>query len=96
VADAVDECAIEIVSLKALGMHHTLKRNDGTKWRVPWGVFERVTPKVSTKYNLHRSEIQIKTVFSRNKVGRKLKVRHCGKTSPMVGIEGHLLAAILR
>jgi hypothetical protein len=38
----------------------------------------------------------METVFSINKVGRKLKVRHWGTTSPMVGIEGHLLAAILR
>jgi hypothetical protein len=35
-------------------------------------------------------------VFSRNKVGIKLKVTHRGTTSPMVGIEGHLSAAILR
>jgi hypothetical protein len=94
--DAVDECAIDIASLKTLAMHHTLKRNDGTRCRVPWGAFERVTKKVCAKYNLHRIEIQIETVFSRNKVGRKLKVRHCGTTSPVVGIEGHLLAAILR
>jgi hypothetical protein len=77
-------------------MHHTLKRNDGMICRVPRGGFERVTKKVCAKYNLHRSEIQIETVFSRKKVGQKLKVRHCGTTSPMVGIEGHLLASILR
>jgi hypothetical protein len=51
---------------------------------------------VCAKYNLHRSEIHIKTVFNRNKVGRKVKVRHRGTISPMVGIEGHLLAAIIR
>jgi hypothetical protein len=72
-ADDVDECAIEIASLKALAMHHTLKHNDGKRCHVPRGAFERAN-KVCAKYNLHRSEIQIETVFSRNKVGRKLKV----------------------
>jgi hypothetical protein len=43
VADAVDECEIEIASLKVLAMHHTLKRNDGTICRVSRGAFERVT-----------------------------------------------------
>jgi hypothetical protein len=45
VADALDECAIEISSLKALAMHHTPNRNDGTRCRVPRGAFERVTQK---------------------------------------------------
>jgi hypothetical protein len=40
---AVDDCAIEIASLKALALHQTLKRNNGTKCRVPRGAFERVT-----------------------------------------------------
>jgi hypothetical protein len=35
------------------------------------------------------------TALSRNKVGRKLKVKHRGTESPMAGIKGHLLAAIL-
>jgi hypothetical protein len=35
VADAVEECAIEIASLKVLAMHHILKRNNGTRCRVP-------------------------------------------------------------
>jgi hypothetical protein len=39
VADAVDECAIKIASLKALAMHHILKRNDGTICRVPRRAF---------------------------------------------------------
>jgi hypothetical protein len=95
VTNVVEECAIEVASLKALAMHHMLKHNDGTIWCVPRGAFERVTKKVCAKYNLDRSEIQIETVFSRKKVGRKLKVRHLGTTSPMSGIEGHLLAAIL-
>jgi hypothetical protein len=43
--DAVGECAIEIASLKALAMHHVLKRNDGTRCCVPRGAFERVTKK---------------------------------------------------
>jgi hypothetical protein len=34
--------------------------------------------------------------LSRTKVGRKLKVNHRGTDSPMIGIEAHLLAAILR
>jgi hypothetical protein len=70
VVDAVEECAIEIVILKALAMHHTLKRNDSTRCCVPRGAFERVTKKVCAKYNLHRSEIHIETVLSRNKVRR--------------------------
>jgi hypothetical protein len=91
VADAVDECAIEIeiAILKALAMHHTLKCNDDTICRVPRGAFERVTTKVCAKYNLHGIEIQIETVYSRNIVGQMLKVRHRGTTSPMVGNKGH-------
>jgi hypothetical protein len=79
VADAVDECAIEIASLKALAMHHMLKHNNITRCCVPRAPL-RELKKMFAKYNLHRSEIQIETVFSRNKVGRKLKVRHRGTT----------------
>jgi hypothetical protein len=35
-------------------------------------------------------------VFGRNKVGQKLKVKHRVTPSPMSGIEGPLLATILR
>jgi hypothetical protein len=69
VADAVGECAIEIESLKTLAMHHTLKHNDGTRYCVPQGAFEKVTQKVCAKYNLDWSEIQIGTVLSRKKLG---------------------------
>jgi hypothetical protein len=37
----------------------------------------------------------METALSRNRVGRKLKVKHRGTESPMAGIEGHFLAAIL-
>jgi hypothetical protein len=96
VADDVDECAIEIETLKALTLHRNLKRNDGTRCRVPRSAFEKVTQKVCAKYNLDRSEIQIKIVFSRNKVGPRLKLKHNCTISTMPGIERHLLAAILR
>jgi hypothetical protein len=95
VVDAMDEYAIEIASLNALTLHHTLKLNDGTRCPVHRGAFEKVTQQVCAKYKLDRSQIHIETVFSRNKVGQKLKVKHPGKTSPMSGINGHLLAAIL-
>jgi hypothetical protein len=52
VADAVDECAIKIASLKVLSMHHTLKRNDGTGCLVPRGAFEKVTKKCAPNTTL--------------------------------------------
>jgi hypothetical protein len=38
----------------------------------------------------------METALSRTRVGRKLKVNHRGTYSHMIGIEAHLLAAILR
>jgi hypothetical protein len=52
VADALAECAIEIASLKALAMHHTVKRNDGTRCGVPRGAFKKVTKKFVPKTTL--------------------------------------------
>jgi hypothetical protein len=49
VADAVDECVVEITSLKALTLYHTLKRNDGTIWHVTRGAFEKVIQKPNCK-----------------------------------------------
>jgi hypothetical protein len=78
-----------------MSLYHTHKRNDGTRCRVPRGTFEKMALKVCDKYNLDRSEIQIKTALSRNKNGCTLKVKHRGTILPTAGIEGHLLAAIL-
>jgi hypothetical protein len=68
----------------------------GKTIRVRRGTFEKVIEKVCVKYNIERNEIQMETTLSRNRVGRKLKVKYRDTESPMVGIEGHLLAAILR
>jgi hypothetical protein len=38
----------------------------------------------------------METALSIKKVGRKLKVKYRGTESPMAGLEGHLLDAILR
>jgi hypothetical protein len=38
----------------------------------------------------------METVLCRTKVGQKLKVKHRGIDSPMLGIEAHLLASIPR
>jgi hypothetical protein len=59
VADAVDECAIEIASLKTKSFHKIHKLGNGTKCRVPQGALEKVALKVCEKYNLERSEIYI-------------------------------------
>jgi hypothetical protein len=71
-------------------MHKCGKTN-----RVHRRTLEKVIDKVCVKYNIERNEIQIETALSRNRVGRKLKVNHRGTESPMAGIEGHLLAAII-
>jgi hypothetical protein len=94
VVDAMDECAIQIANIQSIAMHKTHKC--GNTCRVHWGTFEKVIEKVCDKYNIERNEIQMETALSRNKVGRKLKVYHHGTESPMAGIEGHLLAVILR
>jgi hypothetical protein len=94
VSEALDECAIEIAILKCTteDQAHIL----GKKCRVPPGSYEKAVAKVCQKYNLEMSDISMETVLSRTKVGRKLKVNHRGTYSPMIGIEAHLLAAILR
>jgi hypothetical protein len=94
VADATDECAIQIANVKSIAMHKTHKC--GNTSRVRRETFEKVIEKVCVKYNIERNEIQMEKALSRNRFGRKLKVKHRGTESPMAGIEGHLLAAILR
>jgi hypothetical protein len=96
VTHAVDECAIEIASLNSMALHKTQKLGNCKKCHVLRGAFKKLVLKVCKEYNLERSELHIETALSRNKVGRKLKVRNCSTQSPMAGIEGHLLAAILR
>jgi hypothetical protein len=63
---------------------------------VPRGSYEKAVGKVCKKYDLERSELPMETALSRTKVGRKLKLKHRGTPSPMIGIEAHLLADILR
>jgi hypothetical protein len=93
-SEALDECAIDIASLKctAADQAHILDK----MCIVPPVSYEKAVVKVCQKYNLERSEISMETALSRMKVGRKLKVNHRGKESPMIGIEAHLLASILR
>jgi hypothetical protein len=61
------------------------------KNRVRLCTFKKVIEKVCVKYSIERNEIQMETALSRNRVGRKLKVKHRGTESPMAGIEGHLI-----
>jgi hypothetical protein len=79
--------------IKSIAMRKTHKC--GKKIRVHRGTFEKVIKKVCVKYSIERNEIQMQKSLSRNRVGRKLKVKHCGTKSPMAGIEGHLIAAII-
>jgi hypothetical protein len=76
IADATNECAIDISYLKALALEKSQK--DGKTRRVPRGAFEKSISKVCEKYNLERSEIKYNTVLSRNRTGHKLKVQHTG------------------
>jgi hypothetical protein len=94
VAEALVEFVIEISSLK-----YTAAANSdrlGKKCRVPKGSYEKSVGKVCKKNDLERSGLSMETDLSRTKVGRKLKVKHRGTQSPMIGIEAHLLASILR
>jgi hypothetical protein len=94
VAEALDECDVEIASLKYTAAAYSDQL--GKKCRVPRGSYEKSVEKVCKKYDLEMSELSMETALSRTKVGRKLKVKHRGKESPMIGIEAHLLAAIPR
>jgi hypothetical protein len=67
VVDAVDECAIE--SLKALSMHHTLKRNDDMRCRVPRGAFERVTKKYVPNTTFPGVRYRLKQCLVETKLG---------------------------
>jgi hypothetical protein len=82
--------------LKALGMDTTHRDATGKRGRVPHGAFEAVIERISKKYNLETSEINMRTILSRTKPGRKLRVKHRDTNSPMSGIEADLLTAILR
>jgi hypothetical protein len=73
VVDAVEEGVIEIgidiASLKALAMHHTLKRNDGMRCRVSWGAFEKVTKKCVPNTTLTGVRYRLKQCFVEKKLG---------------------------
>jgi hypothetical protein len=75
VSEALDECAIDISSLKctATDQAHIL----GNKCRVPAGSYEEAVAKVCQTYNLERSDISMETA-SRTKVGRNLRVNRRG------------------
>jgi hypothetical protein len=94
--EALDECTVEVVTMHAFALDKTLKHATGKKYRVPHGAFEKAVKIICKKYNLETSEINMNTILSRTKPGRTLKVKHRGMNSPMVGIEAHFLAAILR
>jgi CO dehydrogenase nickel-insertion accessory protein CooC1 len=96
VVDALDECAIEIASLKCTAVEKSHRLGNGKMCRVPKGAYEKAVAKVCEKYNVERIEISIETAISRTKVGRKLKVNHRGTDSAMINIEAHLLAVIVR
>jgi hypothetical protein len=97
VADALDECAIEIASLKCTAAVKSHILGNGKMCRVPKGAYEKAVSKLCGKYNVERSEISIETAISRTKVGRKIKVNQRGTSySPMIGIEAHMIAVILR
>jgi hypothetical protein len=53
VADAMDECAIQIANVKSIAMHKTHKC--GNTSRVRRGTFEKVIEKVYVKYNIERN-----------------------------------------
>jgi hypothetical protein len=84
VSEALDECEIDIASLKCTVMDQSHRL--GKKFCVPPGVYEKAVAKVRQKYNLERSEISMETALSRTKVGRNLKVNHRGMESPLSGI----------
>jgi hypothetical protein len=94
VEEALDECAVEISSLE-----YTAAANSdriGKKCCVPRGFYEKAVRKVCKKYDLEMSELSMETALSKTNFGRKLKVKHRGTQSPMIDMEAHLLAAILR
>jgi hypothetical protein len=95
-ADALDECAIEIVSLKCTAAEKSHRLGNGKMCRVPKGAYEKAVAKVCEKDNVKRSDISIEMTLSRTKPVQKLKVNHRSTDSPMIDIEAHLLAAILR
>jgi hypothetical protein len=76
VADALDECAVEIASLKYTVTAHSHRL--GKKCRMPRGSYETAVEKNAKKYNLERSELSMETALIRTKVGRNLKVNHIG------------------
>jgi hypothetical protein len=94
ITEALGKCAVEITSLK-----YTAALNSdrlGKKCRVPRGSYEKEVGKVCQKYDLERSELSMERALIRTKIRRKLKVKHIVTHSPVIDIEAHLLAAILR
>jgi hypothetical protein len=94
VSEALHECAVEIASIKYTAADNSNRFSKNC--RVPRDSYEKAVEKVCNKYNLERSDLSMETSLSITKVVRKLKVKHRGTESPMIGIEAHLLAAILR
>jgi hypothetical protein len=61
VAEALDECAVEISILE-----YTAAANSdrlGKKYRVPRGYFEKAVGKVCKKYDLVRNELSMETAL---------------------------------
>jgi hypothetical protein len=83
-AEALDECAVEIASLKYTAAVNSDR--PGKKCRVPRGSYGTAVGKVCKKYDLEISDLSMETALGRTKVGRKLKVKHRGTQSPMIGI----------
>jgi hypothetical protein len=96
VAEALDECAIDMSSLKCTAVEKSHRFGNGKMCRVPKGAYKKAVVKVCETYNVERSDILFETALNITKVGRKLKVNHRGTDSPLIGIEAHLLADILR
>jgi hypothetical protein len=94
VAEALKNCAIEIASLKCTAAEKSAKL--GKCCQVPRGSYEKAVVRVCKNYILERSDISMETALYRTKVGRKLKVHHRGTYSPMIFIETHVLASIMR
>jgi hypothetical protein len=69
VAEALDECAIEIASLKYMTTEKSHRLGNHKKCCVPRGSYEKAAVKICNKYNLKMSDISIDTAISITKVG---------------------------
>jgi hypothetical protein len=65
VSDALDECAIDIASLKCTAVDQA--HRFGKKCCVPPGSYEKAVAKVCGKKNLERSDISMETALSRTR-----------------------------